>query len=412
MRPADIEFTQGIYGFQVINTIYDKTKENKHEVLIFLRRTGTFCCCKCGSKDVSAYVERERKIQAESIGRALCYLIVQVHKFYCRTCSARSYESLPFISSPTSRVTRNLERAIIELRREMSILAISEYFNLSWHTVKNIEKEALSRQYSKVKLKNVKHITIDEIYVFRRTTSQSKYITVVRDLETGAVLEVARGKGVESLSSFYRRIRRYSGNVTAVCMDMSKAYCAWVFKYLPNADIIFDHFHVIKAVNDKLDQLRRRAVREMDEDTQESIKGNRRLFLRSGNHLSPDEAVKLEYLNSLCKPLATAYMLKEKLRSIYMYANNELEAGRELQQWCSIAQHSNIREMISVAKMVQNHFHGILAYWRHNKASNASHEGFNNKIRWLIRQAYGFRDYEYFRLKIFHLPKTDIRKRL
>jgi transposase len=65
-----------------------------------------------------------------------------------------------------------------------------------------------------------------------------------------------------------------------------------------------------------------------------------------------------------------------------------------------------------MAKTVRKHFTGILAYWRHNGASNAAQEGFNTKIRWLVSQAYGFRDYEYFRLTVFDLPSTSIKKAL
>jgi transposase len=193
-------------------------------------------------------------------------------------------------------------------------------------------------------------------------------------------------------------------------MDMSNAYSAWVFKNLRNADVVFDHFHVIKAVNERLDKVRRRVSRDMDAATREAVKGNRRLFLRNEENLEPDEAAALAKARELCKPLSDAYMLKEKLRSIYASAQGEPDASALLEEWCALADGTGLPEMAGMAKTVRRHFTGILAFWRHGGATNAAQEGFNNKIRWLIGQAYGFRDYEYFRLKIFDLPSTSIKK--
>jgi len=150
----------------------------------------------------------------------------------------------------------------------------------------------------------------------------------------------------------------------------------------------------------------------MDAATREAVKGNRRLFLRNAEKLEPDESAALAKARELCKPLSDAYMLKEKLRSIYASAEGEPDAAVLLEEWCALADGTSLPEMAGMAKTVRRHFSGILAFWRHDGATNASQEGFNNKIRWLIGQAYGFRDYEYFRLKIFDLPSTSIKKAL
>lgn len=410
MQFATIQSTQAIYDFQVENTTFIKKSCHK-EMHIRLRRTNSFVCAKCGSSHVSAYPERERRIMGVPMGRCLCVIRVIVHRLRCVQCGARSYEKLPFLSSSKIRVTRQLERTIIELRREMSISAVATFYGLDWKTVKDIEKNALRHKYAKVALKNVKRIAIDEIYVFRKAIrANEKYVTVVRDLDTGAVLEVARGKGVQALEAFTKRIRKFNKNITLACMDMSNAYSAWVFKHLPYADIVYDHFHIIKAMNDKLDHVRRRVIRNMDENTRSSIKRKRFLFLRNAENLNPDQRDSLQVARTQCRELSDSYMLKETLRSIYAQTHNELDAAIQLEAWCDIAMKCNVPEMTDMAKTIHKHFSGILAYWRNKKASNASQEGFNNKIRWLISQAYGFHDYQYFRLKVFDLPSTNIKK--
>jgi hypothetical protein len=82
-----------------------------------------------------------------------------------------------------------------------------------------------------------------------------------------------------------------------------------------------------------------------------------------------------------------------------------------LGSWCSMAEATQIPEVMAMAKAIRNHMKGILGYWRLGGAANASMEGFNGKVRWLVKQAFGFRDFKYFRLKIFDLPSTDIRKK-
>ena len=409
MRVTDLIVTQGIQGFQAGKTAYSERPDGGRDAHVRLIRSG-FRCPGCGREGVAVYGEREREIAGLPVGRTRLVLHVTAHRIYCPGCGATHYERFPFTPSPTARMTRQMERTILELRREMSVSAVAGHFGLSWHTVKNIEKLALGRKYAKVRLKDVRRMGIDEIYVFRRAKSGEKYVTVVRDLDTGAVLEVARGKGEAALAGFSRRIRRYCRKIGTVCMDMSNAYSAWVFRNLRNADVVFDHFHVIKAVNDRLDRVRRRVLRDMDAATREAVKGNRRLFLLNAEKLDPDEAAALAKARGLCKPLSDAYMLKEKLRSIYASAEGEPDAAVLLEEWCALADGTSLPEMAGMAKTVRRHFSGILAFWRHGGLTNASQEGFNNKIRWLIGQAYGFRDYEYFRLKIFDLPSTSIRK--
>ncbi len=410
MQFADIKFTQAIHGFQAGRITTFKCPGHR-EVRIPVRREA-FQCPGCGSGGVAAYPERVRRVMGVPVGRCRCALLATVHRLRCAGCGFRGYERLPFLSSPAARVTRQLERTVVGLRSEMSITAVAKFYGLDWKTVKDIEKGALGRKYARVRLKDVRRIAIDEIYAFPKAEAHMKYVTVVRDLDTGAVLEVARGKGADALRSFARRIRRFGRNVTHACMDMSNAYAAWVHRHLPNAEVVYDHFHVVKSMNDRLDKVRRRAMRGMDEATRASIKGMRFLFLRNAEALDADARASLESARAVCRELSDAYMLKERLRSIYALARDELDARLQLDEWCAMADRCGVEEMAAMAKTVRRHLHGILAYWGSGRATSASQEGFNNKIRWLVSQAYGFRDYEYFRLKIFDLPSTNIRKAL
>jgi transposase len=358
---------------------------------------------------VTQHALYNRQVHGLSYGTKTLYFEFTVHRIYCLKCQTRQIEHFPFLSHPKSRITKALERTIIELRAEMSISAVANYFKLDWRTVKNCEKYHLKHKYRKIKLKNVKIIGIDEIFVSRRS-DQEKYLTVVRDLESGAVLFVGEGKGVDGLQEFSQRLKRSRASIEMIAMDMSKAFIAWAKEVLPQAEIVFDHFHVIKLMNEKIDQVRRRITRKLDDDQKKLLKNQRFLFLRNVENLEPDAKQLLDNLRKVFKELGDASMLKEALRSIYSLANDEFTASAALKNWIAIAKQTEVPELVKMAETLERHFKGITAYWRADRLSNSAMEGFNNKIRWLIRQAYGFRDREYFKLKIYDLPNTQTRK--
>ena len=398
MSTSLLYHSQGIAGFQHVNYTYEGDNIIQRVV------RGSIRCGCCGSADVTVTYLRRRRIQTAPSGRKKLYLEIDVHSVYCLNCKSRGAERLNFLSHPKARITKSLERTVIELRVHMSISAIAGYFGMDWRTVKDSEKRHLEKKYRHIRLRDVRVIGIDEIFVTRRKGVE-KYITVVRDLESGAVLFVGRGKGADTLEKFGRRLKLSKCKIVNVAMDMGRPYISWAEKTLPEVEIVFDHFHVVKMMNDKLDGIRRRVARNIDEEQRKLLKNQRFLFLRNVENLDPDAKLLLDNLRKVFKELGDASMMKEALRSIYSMAETDFQAEAAFKNWCSIARETGTEELVSMADTVEKHLKGITAFWRTGGLSNAAMEGFNNKIRWLMRQAYGYRDDEYFHLKIFDLPQ-------
>lgn len=156
-----------------------------------------------------------------------------VRRIRCHQCKAFAQEPLPFCPGSYARYTKPLARYVIGLRSEMSISAVARFTGLHWETVKNIEKEYLKRKYKRIRLKDTTVLGIDEVYLGLKMG----FITVVRDLESGAVLHIGKGKGYEALAKFRKRIKRQAGQIKAVCIDMSGAYSSWVKEVLPDTDM-------------------------------------------------------------------------------------------------------------------------------------------------------------------------------
>ena len=372
-------------------------------------------CPNCRSRDVKPYHARDRQIRGQGIGPNKLILEVAVHRIYCRKCGSRSYENLEFLPHPKSRITRSLARTILELRREMSLSAISRYYGLDWDTVKNLEKDWLTRKYRRIRMSDVRIIGIDEIHVGHEWVDgkrRQKYMTVVRDMESGAVLFTGDGKGSEALTPFNARINRFRANIEAVCMDMSNAYAKWVKDNLHNATVVYDHFHVIQLMNQKLDQVRRKVQGTMEEEARQRLKGKRWLLLHKADNLTDDERLEVEELRHVSQDLHDAWTMKEYLIKIYQLADDENEARQLLSTWAAYCRHVDIPELNTMGRTVERHLDGICAYWKFDRLTNAASEGFNNKIRHLIAQAYGYRDYEYLKLKVYELPSMVLTKRM
>jgi transposase len=254
------------------------------------------------------------------------------------------------------------------------------------------------------RLKDLRQIAVDEISIAKG----HKYLTGVMDLDSGAVVFVGDGNGTEALTPFWRRLKRSRARIEAVAMDMSKAYIRAVRDNLPTATIVFDHFHVIKLFNDKLQEFRRQLFNQVQSEMEKRvIKGTRWLLLKNPENLVEErnEPQRLQKALELNQPLATVYYMKEDLRQLWAQKTRKRSA-RFLADWIARARASGISMLVRFADTLQTHLDGILAYYDY-PISTAPLEGTNNKIKTMKRQAYGFRDKEFFKLKIMgiHLAK-------
>jgi len=359
-------------------------------------------CPDCGSDNVWAQGGVERTFRTVPVGSKPVLLQFKVPRVHCFACGQVLQVKLAF-ADPKKRYTRSFERYVLELSRHMTIKDVAEHLQVSWDTVKDIQARSLQRRFGKPKLHKLKQIAIDEIAVGKG----HHYLTVVLNLLSGAVVFVGDGKGVEALEPFWRRVRRARAKIAAVATDMSPAYTRAVRDNLPGAVHVFDHFHVIKLFNDKLSAFRRELYRELTSDRDRRLlKGTRWLLLKNPENLDDDrdERRRLEDALRLNQPLATAYYLKEDLRQIWTQPNKRT-ARRVLIDWLARARASGVRLLVNFADTLEAHQDGILAYYDY-PISTGPLEGTNTKIQAMKRQAYGFRDREFFKLKILGIHEA------
>jgi transposase len=388
----------GIRGYEYVRTDYQGGA-----TIFTIQQDPADCrCSACGSREVTSRGHAERRFMALPIGSRKTTVVLPIPRVECHACGSVRQVKVPF-ADPRRSYTKSFERYVLELSRRMTIRDVAHHLDVGWDLVKDIQKRDLSRRYAKPKLKHLRAIAIDEIAVAKG----HRYLTVVMDLESGAVVFVGDGKGADALKPFWKRLRPSGARIEAVAMDMSAAYRSAVSTHLPRAVIVFDHFHVVKLFNDKLSDLRRALYREAtDVQHKEVLKGTRWLLLKDAENLDPekDEKVRLKEALKLNEPLAVAYYLKEDLRRFWEQPGKRF-ATTFLDGWIRRATASGIKILQQMARTLAAHRSGLLAYYD-VMISSGPMEGTNNKIKTMKRQAYGFRDLEFFKLKILAIHET------
>jgi transposase len=388
----------GLRGYDYLSTAYD----NGHVRFTVAQRLHTRRCALCGSRRVAPRGHQQRTFRAVPIGGKPVDITLDIPRVACSACHVVRQVPLDF-ADPRRSYTRSFERYALQLSRLMTIQDVAQHLQVGWDTIKDIQKRDLQHRFKKPRLARLKQIAIDEIAIGKG----HRYLTVVLNLETGAVVFVGDGKGADALLPFWKRLRACQARIEAVATDMSAAYIQAVREHLGEVVHVFDHFHVIKLFNDKLSDFRRELHREAtDKLHKDVLKGTRWLLLKNPENLDPkrNERERLEEALRLNQPLATVYYLKEDLRQIWEQPD-KATATRVLEDWIRRAEASCIKVLQKFAATLAMYRTGILAYYD-CRISTGPLEGTNNKIRTMQRQAYGFRDQEFFKLKILALHET------
>lgn len=388
----------GIVGYRYVRSRYE------HGTIIFTidQDPSTLTCPVCERREVIRKGKIPRRFMTVPIGGKSVFIDFAVQRIKCLICGVVRQVKIRF-ADQHKRFTKQFERYVLGLCHKMTMLDVAGHLRVSWDVVKDIQKRYLKKKFSHPRLKDLKRIAIDEITIGHGHS----YLTVVLDLDSGAVVFVGDGKGTAALEPFWKRLRYSGAVVEAVAIDMSPAYISAVTSHLPQAQIVFDHFHVIKYFNDKLSDLRRDLYREATDLLEKNVlKGTRWLLLKNPENLDPDrnERERLEEALRINKPLATAYYMKEDLRLLWNQPDKKTAISL-LEDWIARAESAGINMLKRFAKTLRAHRSGILAYYNY-RISTGPLEGTNNKIKTMQRQAYGFRDKQFFMLKIYSLHST------
>ncbi len=385
------------HAFGLKGVEYQSTQPLGNAIIISAKMTEKFikcphCCCRYASFKG----QKTRWFRMGPLGRKQSLLKLHIHRLKCIACDKIWWPQLPFMDGK-HRYTRSFASTALDLLRFGTIKDVSNYLHVGWDLIKDIHKSMFQRLYRKMPINELKYLGIDEFSIRKG----HKYMTIFIDLQKGRIIHAVEGTSENVIQPFLKFPARKAKKLKAVAMDMSRSYSSAVTEYLPSTDIVFDRYHIMAHMNLAIDTLRRQQQAILTDNDQKALKGCRFLLLRNYESLGQDFKVKLNTLLDINEPLFVMHSMKEQLRLLWSQGKHQ-RALAFLNQWCFDAMMSGIKPLGKVALTLLKHKKGILNYFPH-RITSGSVEGTINKIKTLKRQAYGFRDMEYFKLRLYHL---------
>jgi transposase len=394
MSASLLYHTNQIKDVQVLNVEYHLDR-----VIFKVLFTAKPPCPCCGYENNISKGFKERKLRMAPLGNKMSFLFVKLHRLQCANCGYVWWPTMPFVRGKR-RVTLSFEKYVIELMRFATIEHTAKFLGVSWNLVKNIHKDHLKREYQKPDLKKLRYAGIDEFSIRKG----HNYMTNFINLETGEIIHAVEGKSMECVTPFLLQLKEHAVELKAIAMDMNAAYASSVAIHLPNVDVVFDRFHVVALLNTAIDEIRRDQQAKCNAVGLKAIKGMRFLLLGNYEKLNPKKQNSLQCLLEVNQPIALAHAMKEQIR-LFWTKGTVTEGAKFLAWWIIDGVESEIRELQKAGRTLLKHWEGLVNYFKH-PITNAKTEGINNKIKTMKRQAYGFRDMEYFKLRLYNLHKV------
>ena len=365
-------------------------------VQVNLRRDERFrlACPACGG---AMGRNRTKPQTARDLPLGTAVLVVLVYEAIQGRCSAcGSYATIhPPGIDPHAKATRRFKEFVSRLARHMPLLHIREVVGVDDATAMRWDKAVLTEKLPEPDLDNLRLLLIDEKSVRKR----HGYVTLVMNGATGELLHMAEGKKKQSLQSFFDKLSdEQKKRIVAVAIDRNGAYYEVVKEQLPDADIVFDKFHLIANYHAVIDEVRRAEWRKASDEDKAVIKGQRYNLFRSPWNRTAKQTRDLMALLHINRNLAVVYILKDALRKLWDYKYRKA-AGKYLAKWVRWAAVSGVEELRRFGRSLLRAKDEILNFCKH-RITLGPLEAFNNVVSRIIHRACGVRDLDYLFLKL------------
>jgi transposase len=372
-------------------------------VFIDFPRGSEFVCPICG-KAVKAYDTTEKELRHLSFFQYACYLVVRVPRVDCPD------DGILQIDVPWARegadFTFLFESFAMTLVREMPVNKVSQIIDVDDNKLWRMMHYYTEAARQKEDYSGVKQLGVDE-------TSKAKghdYVSLFVDLNKRRTIFVAEGKGSETITAFTEDFKAHHGNphdITDVSIDMSPAFMRGVEDNLPNAEVTFDKYHIMKIISTAVNDVRKAEVKEQD-----LLRGQKYLFLKNRQNLTESQLMKLKAIESMPQlnlKTVRAYHIRENFQEIYKEATRD-NFVRALKKWYFWATHSRIGPVRDAAKTIKRHWSGVLR-WYDSKINNGILEGLNSLVQAAKAKARGYRTFKNLKTIIYMLTgKLDYSK--
>jgi transposase len=393
----------GLQGFEVWDVDVEEAprrRDPRRRVMVIRLRDlrGHHHCGGCGKRHGEGVFQESEPVRFREVSRGDLETYVEIHPWRVRCCGGTRRERFPF-EAEGHQMTRSFFYRVAALCTRLPIEKVAVMAKLSWATVAKLDMEATQQvlTVNDVEGLRLRWIGVDEV----SRTGGRVYFTIVTDLESGKVVWIGDRRGEEGLVPFLRKLGKKGRNrIRGVVSDLG--YVGVIDRYLPGAIHLLDRFHIVKWMNEALNEVRRAVYgRAPKEGAGKLLKAKKWMLLAARETLRHEDKLLLHRLVSLNQPLYEAYLLKEQLRELLQYRWRYWGAlKRRLAEWIEAARGTGLGPLDQVASRLEKHVDRIVAGFQHQVPMGLV-ESINRKIVGLRYEARGYRNPEYHKLKIF-----------
>lgn len=391
-------FIQKLFRFKGILRVCGFTFEVRNQTLLIPvtpHKNGRCCpICERKCKLVKSNREERRWRDIPFCGWTV-YLCYAPREIDCPT-HGRRQESIPWADSH-SRVTHRFEWLLLVYCKSMTQKMAAELLRISTSTLSDQLHSIIERTRKSHKIKGLRKIGIDEISYAKGR----RFATIVYDLGTSKVLWIGKGKGRKTIDEFFEKVLSdYQKNkITHASCDLGATYIGALKTFCPNAQLVLDRFHIVKLLNDTVDELRKDEWRKLSPDMRKAVRGLRWILYKHPSNRTEEDVTLLKNLKRSNRRLWRAAVLKDEFNLFWDFSNTE-QALSFLKKWSTTALKSRIEPLKRFVKLLRKHINDIVSFVD-SRLSNAVAEGVNRIIKIVKNRASGFRDLKPFADLIF-----------
>lgn len=353
-------------------------------------------CGRCGQPSQGLHERVQRSIRDLPIVGRTVWLQVHLMRVCCQRCGT-GMQQVAWLDRH-ARMTRRLAQAVAQWCAKLPVKHVAAMFDLHWSTVREIDRRRLQALVQALPEPQPRRLVMDEFALYKG----HRYASVVLDADTRRVLWIGEGRSRAAVRPFFESLgRRGCARIEAVAMDMNTAFDLEVRSHCPGARIVYDLFHVVaKYGREVISRVRVDAANRLRQDkpARRVVKQSHWLLLRNRANLRDHERVRLDEVLAANRPLLTVYVMAEQLKELWR-ASCPWQWRRLWNDWLAQARDSQIPALMQFANRLRPYWRGIVSRVRWPMHTGQL-EGINNKIKLIKRQAFGFRDADYFFLKI------------
>lgn len=399
-------FTRGFEGFDTID-FKEFLLDGYIEIHLRCKSEKPFNCHRCGVGLTQLRGKHKLRLETLPVLGLRCFVHLWRRKGHCPSCKKARSEHIDFISQASPHLTDDYSHWMGKMTEIAAVTRVAELLSQDSMTVWKIDFARLKHLLQNYKIPEVTHISVDEVYARKKPkydgeSRDRRFFTVITDLKTRRVIWVAESRSREALDQFYTLLGEDAcQRIQVVAMDQHEGYAASTRSYCPQASIVWDRFHIMQNFEEAVNDTRKLLHEEQapKSELRRLTRGKFRfMFLKKANKRTKEEKEHIDSVLEANKEFMRLELIKERMVSFFHEPdiNQARKVFEEIGDWIWQA---GFIPLMKWHNQLEKGWDTLKNYFVHRVSSSLS-EGMNNVIKMLKRRAFGFRNMEYFRLKI------------